>query len=137
MRALSAEAMLLVVSGWQREADEKLRLPDDPAYALSVSAGAPPRPNKGLTTMAKVLPDLEAANAEIAALKAQLAAKAAGPAVTLKISPKTGVLSAYGLGRFPVSLYAGQWLKLLAQAETIKTYISAHNMPLEKASHAD
>ena len=37
----------------------------------------------------------------------------------MKVSEK-GAVSVYGLGRFPVTLYEGQWLKLLAMAEEIK-----------------
>ena len=49
-------------------------------------------------------------DAEIAALRAELAqAKAATVRrITYKVSEKGG-LSAYGLGRFPVTLYASQW----------------------------
>lgn len=37
-----------------------------------------------------------------------------------------GTLSVYGLGRFPTSLYAGQWLRLLAISDDIKAAIEAH-----------
>jgi hypothetical protein len=43
--------------------------------------------------------------------------------ISLKISEKGGV-SVYGLGRFPVTLYKEQWLKLLSVADEIKAYIS-------------
>ena len=43
--------------------------------------------------------------------------------LTFKVSQKGGV-SVYGLGRFPVTLYKGQWLRLLAQAQDIKHFIS-------------
>ena len=32
-------------------------------------------------------------------------------------------MSVYGLGRFPVTLYQEQWLKLLALADEIKQFI--------------
>ena len=38
----------------------------------------------------------------------------------LKVSEKGGV-SIYGLGRFPVTLYKEQWVRLLDYAEEIKT----------------
>jgi len=41
---------------------------------------------------------------------------------TLKVSDKGGV-SVYGLGRFPVTLYKEQWLKLLAMADEIRAFI--------------
>jgi hypothetical protein len=42
--------------------------------------------------------------------------------VSLKVSEK-GAVSVYGLGRFPVTLYQEQWLKLLAMADDIKQFI--------------
>jgi hypothetical protein len=42
---------------------------------------------------------------------------------SMKVSEK-GAVSVYGLGRFPVTLYQEQWLKLLAMAEDIKTFIA-------------
>jgi hypothetical protein len=38
------------------------------------------------------------------------------------VSEKGGV-SVYGLGRFPVTLYKEQWLRLLDMAEDIRTFI--------------
>ena len=38
------------------------------------------------------------------------------PGVSLKVSEKGGV-SVYGLGRFPITLYQEQWLKLLDMAD--------------------
>jgi hypothetical protein len=42
--------------------------------------------------------------------------------VSMKVSEK-GAVSVYGLGRFPVTLYQEQWLKLLGLAEEIKKFI--------------
>lgn len=42
--------------------------------------------------------------------------------ISFKISEK-GCLSAYGLGRFPVSLYKSQWKKLLARAADIQSIL--------------
>jgi ribosome-interacting GTPase 1 len=39
-----------------------------------------------------------------------------------KVSEK-GAVSVYGLGRFPVTLYKEQWLRLLAQADGIRAFI--------------
>jgi hypothetical protein len=44
----------------------------------------------------------------------------------MKVSEK-GALSVYGMGRFPVTLYKEQWLRLLAMAEDIKAFIHANN----------
>ena len=43
-------------------------------------------------------------------------------ATSLKVSEKGGVF-VYGLGRFPVTLYKEQWLKLLAMADDIRRFI--------------
>lgn len=53
--------------------------------------------------------------AQIESLKAQLtdARKTEGKVITYKVSDKGGV-SVYGLGRFPVTLYDGQWERLLS-----------------------
>jgi len=50
--------------------------------------------------------------------------------VSLKVSEKGGV-SVYGLGRFPVTLYKEQWLKLLAMADEIRTFIREHDTQLK------
>jgi len=65
--------------------------------------------------------------AELERLKAENAALKAAPArkVFLKVSPKGGV-SVYGLGRFPITLYQEQWLKLLAMADEIRSFVQEH-----------
>lgn len=50
---------------------------------------------------------------------------------TLKVSEKGGV-SVYGLGRFPVTLYKEQWLKLLDMGDEIRAFIR-ENEPRLKA----
>ena len=56
--------------------------------------------------------------------------KDAARAVSLKVSEKGGV-SVYGLGRFPITLYQEQWLKLLDMAEEIRSFIAAHKSELK------
>ena len=51
-------------------------------------------------------------------------------AVTLKVSEKGG-LSVYGLGRFPVTLYKEQWLKLLDMADAIRDFIKENDARLK------
>jgi hypothetical protein len=51
--------------------------------------------------------------------------------VSLKVSEKGGV-SVYGLGRFPVTLYQEQWLKLLDLADDIRTFIRENAGKLKK-----
>jgi hypothetical protein len=63
--------------------------------------------------------ELERLKAENEALKQ---GRRGGP-VSMKVSEK-GAVSVYGLGRFPVTLYQEQWLKLLAIADEIKSFIA-------------
>ncbi len=59
------------------------------------------------------------------------ALKGAGrPGTFLKVSQK-GAVSVYGLGRFPVTLYKEQWLKLLNMAGDIRAFITAHDAELK------
>jgi len=53
-----------------------------------------------------------------------------GGKLAMKVSEK-GALSVYGMGRFPVTLYKEQWLKLLAMADEIKAFIEANNESLK------
>ena len=55
--------------------------------------------------------------------------------VSLKVSEKGGV-SVYGLGRFPVTLYKGQWTKLLAMADEIQAFIKEHEAELKTKPEA-
>ena len=42
--------------------------------------------------------------------------------ITLKVSEK-GAVSLYGMGRFPVTLYKEQWLRILGHASEIGAFI--------------
>ena len=46
--------------------------------------------------------------------------------ITFKVSEKGG-LSVYGLGRFPVTLYKEQWLKLLSLSDDIHAFINENS----------
>jgi hypothetical protein len=70
--------------------------------------------------------ELERLRNENAALK-----KGAAAGVTMKVSEK-GALSIYGMGRFPVTLYKEQWLKLLAMSDDIRAFILANEGQLKK-----
>ena len=52
----------------------------------------------------------------------------------LKVSEKGGRAS-YGSGRFPVTLYAEQWQKLLGEVENIKKFLE-DNKTLLKTKNA-
>ena len=58
-----------------------------------------------------------------------LKARAARP-TTIRVSEK-GAVSVYGLGRFPVTLYKEQWLKLLAMVDEIQRFIAEHESELK------
>ena len=69
--------------------------------------------------------------AQIAALKAEndalKASKTGGP--SCKITDKGGV-SFYGIGRFPVTLYKDQWIKLINHIEMVKTFLKDNDSKL-------
>ena len=67
-------------------------------------------------------PDVEALLARIAQLEAQVQRKST---LTLKVSPK-GAVSLYGLGRFPLTIFAQQWIKVLDMADDIRAFIEAN-----------
>ena len=73
--------------------------------------------------------DIEALQAELAAVKAQLAESKKAKPLSLKVSQK-GAVSVYGLGRFPVTLYPGQMSKLLGMKEQIETFIEDNKASL-------
>lgn len=50
--------------------------------------------------------------------------------LSLKVSQK-GALSLYGLGRFPVTLYKEQWLRVLEMTEDIRKFIQEHDKELK------
>lgn len=70
--------------------------------------------------------ELERLRAENAALKS----KPARGVLSMKVSEK-GALSIYGMGRFPVTLYKEQWLKLLEVADDIKKFIEDNDARLK------
>jgi hypothetical protein len=56
--------------------------------------------------------------------------KAATTGTSLRVSDKGGV-SVYGLGRFPVTLYKEQWLRLLSLADDIRGFIKENEDKLK------
>ena len=48
----------------------------------------------------------------------------------MKVSEK-GAVSVYGMGRFPVTLYKEQWLKLLDMAAKIRAFIATNESQLK------
>jgi len=79
------------------------------------------------------MPTEDELRAELERLKAEneaLRNRRSG-AVSMKVSEKGG-LSVYGLGRFPVTLYQEQWLKLLDMSDDIRAFIQEHQAELKK-----
>jgi hypothetical protein len=69
--------------------------------------------------------EIERLRAENEALK-----RTSSKGLSLRVSEK-GALSVYGLGRFPVTLYKEQWLRLLDMAEDIKAFIKQNEVQLK------
>jgi len=69
--------------------------------------------------------ELERLRAENAALKNRNQR-----GVSMKVSEKGG-LSIYGLGRFPVTLYKEQWMKLLDMSDDIRAFLRENDAKLK------
>ena len=69
--------------------------------------------------------ELERLRSENASLK-----KGAATGIRMKVSEK-GALSIYGMGRFPVTLYKEQWLKLLDMSAEIRNFIAENEAQLK------
>ena len=70
--------------------------------------------------------------AELERLRNENAAliKEATSSVRMKVSEK-GAVSIYGMGRFPVTLYKEQWLKLLDMSADTRALIAANEAQLK------
>ena len=69
--------------------------------------------------------ELERLRNENASLK-----RGATTSIRMKVSEK-GAVSIYGMGRFPVTLYKEQWLKLLDMSPEIRNFISENDAHLK------
>jgi hypothetical protein len=69
--------------------------------------------------------ELERLRSENAALK-----KETSSGIRMKVSEK-GAVSIYGMGRFPITLYKEQWLRLLEISDEIRAFIAANNSQLK------
>lgn len=78
-----------------------------------------------MTNEEQMKAELERLKAENAALK-----KTSARGLSMKVSEKGG-LSVYGLGRFPVTLYKEQWLKLLDLTDDIRAFIKSNDAQLK------
>jgi hypothetical protein len=74
-------------------------------------------------------PSYDELKAELEKLKNEKDTRRKGD-ITFKVSEKSAV-SVYGMGRFPVTLYQEQWLKLLAAGDQIREFIEANKSKLK------
>ena len=81
--------------------------------------------NNHMTSDEDLKAEIERLRAENEALK-----KPTRGQMSLKVSEKGG-LSVYGLGRFPVTLYKEQWVRLLAMADEIRNFIRENDGALK------
>lgn len=73
--------------------------------------------------------EMKAELERLRAENAQLKTKEKG-GISLKVSEK-GALSLYGMGRFPVTLYKEQWLRVLEHGGAIKAFIQENDSQLK------
>ena len=66
-------------------------------------------------------PTYEELKAQLEQLQRQSGSKRSG-ALDFRVGEKGGV-SVYGLGRFPVTLYYEQWIRLLGACEELKAFL--------------
>jgi hypothetical protein len=74
-------------------------------------------------------PTKEDLMARIAELEKKLGARQSGK-LEFKVGDKGGV-SVYGLGRFPVTLYYEQWIRLLDAADDLRAFLEANKSRLK------
>jgi len=67
--------------------------------------------------------------ARISELEKQVGSKRSGR-MDFKVSEKGGV-SVYGLGRFPVTLYYEQWIRLLNSADELRAFLEENKSKLK------
>lgn len=74
-------------------------------------------------------PTYDELKAKLAELEKQVQGKKRG-SMDFRVSEKGGV-SVYGLGRFPVTLYYEQWIRLLDQADQIRAFLEENKSQLK------
>lgn len=74
-------------------------------------------------------PTKEELMARIAELEKQSASKKSGK-LEFRIGAKGGV-SVYGLGRFPVTLYYEQWVRLLDTVDSLRSFLEENKSQLK------
>jgi hypothetical protein len=79
-------------------------------------------------------PTKEELLARIAELEKQSGSKRSG-SLEFRVGEKGGV-SVYGLGRFPVTLYYEQWIRLLDVADRLRTFLEENKSRLKLKDQA-
>jgi hypothetical protein len=74
-------------------------------------------------------PSYDELKAKLAELEKQVQGRRRG-SLDFKVSEKGGV-SVYGLGRFPVTLYYEQWVRLLDQTEQLREFLEQNKTHLK------
>ena len=78
-----------------------------------------------MTGNGAILPDLSQLSREQLLAQIEAMRKAASQRVTLKVS-KQGAVSLYGLGQFPVTLYASQWERVIEAIPSVRQFMVDH-----------
>ena len=73
-------------------------------------------------------PTYEELKARLAELEKQAGRRTGS--LEFRVSEKGGV-SVYGLGRFPVTLYYEQWVRLLEQADKLRSFLEENKAKLK------
>jgi hypothetical protein len=75
-------------------------------------------------------PSYEELKARLSELEKQVESKKRSRSMEFRVSEKGGV-SVYGLGRFPVTLYYEQWVRLLDAAENLRQFLEENKSKLK------
>jgi hypothetical protein len=75
-------------------------------------------------------PSYEELKARLAELEKQVETRKRTGSLEFRVSEKGGV-SVYGLGRFPVTLYYEQWIRLLDAAEELRRFLEENKDKLK------
>ena len=75
-------------------------------------------------------PTYEELKAKLSQLEKEVETKKRSGDLIFKVGEKGGV-SVYGLGRFPVTLYYEQWIRLLDTAENLRTFLEENKHRLK------
>jgi hypothetical protein len=75
-------------------------------------------------------PTYEELKAKLSQLEKEVETKKRSGEMTFKVGEKGGV-SVYGLGRFPVTLYYEQWVRLLDMAKDLREFLEENKHKLK------